>query len=829
MDMSGRITVGFVQVAAILALAACSNGADLGNLRPEANAGIDQSVKAGSAVGLDGSGSRDSDGAIESFLWEQVGEGESVQLTGADKSKASFTAPRKEGVLIFRLSVTDDDGATASDQIRIRVRPAQSTATSGMDNRPMNRGCIAPERPTGGNAEIELQRAFSPLSFDKPLALLQAPGGHGRWYVVEQDGLVHTFVGGQGSATRFADISDRVKGPGYPGSEQGLLGMAFPPDFATSRKVYLSYTGQPNGASVISRFATSEDGATLDPSSEEVILTVPQPGSNHNGGNIAFGPDDGYLYIGLGDGGGAGDPDNNAQNTHNLLGAMLRIDVSKSAGGKPYAIPPDNPFASSSGCGDENGCPEIWAWGLRNPWRWSFDRETGELWAADVGQDEREEVNVVEKGGNYGWRCYEGNYPYNTEGCPGPDQYIAPRAEHSHEDSSNKSITGGYVYRGAAIPALRGTYIYGDFVSSIVRGLSVEPGSTPQELLPASYKYAISSFGEGNDGELYLVDYKKGELYKMVPKGGPTASGSFPQKLSRTGCFDADDPTRPVDALIPYGVNAPLWSDGAEKYRWFAIPDSTAIRIDSDGNNWIFPPGSVLAKEFRIGGKRVETRLLIRHDDGEWAGYSYEWNDQGTDATLLNGAKSKTIAGQEWAYPSPAQCMFCHTQAAGFVLGPETVQLNGLFTYSASGETANQMKTHEAIGLFAEPLPDQLPAVVNYMDPGEPLGARARAYLYANCSSCHRPGATGLVDLRHDTPLGEMEICDRPPEHGDAGAGSDARLLAPGSPSKSVILARMKSTGAERMPPIGTGIVDPVGIEVITSWIESLSGCPNPS
>ncbi|HFC53092.1 MAG TPA: hypothetical protein ENJ43_01515 [Gammaproteobacteria bacterium] len=830
MEMSGRIALGFVQMAAILLLAACGNGADLGNLRPEANAGIDQSVRAGGEVELDGSKSRDLDGAIESYLWEQVGEGESVQLTGADKSKASFTAPRKEGVLIFRLTVTDNDGASASDDVRIQVKPAQATDASGLDNRPLNRTCVAPPKPSGsGSGEIEIERAFPQLDFTQPLAMLQAPDNDGRWYVVERGGTVRTFTGGESSTRVFADISDRVLAPDPIWSEQGLLGMAFPPDFASKRQVYLSYNRKPDGTSVISRFTVRSDGLSVDIGSEQVILTVEQPNANHNGGGIAFGPD-GYLYIGFGDGGGAGDEENNAQNTHNLLGAMLRIDVSRSAGGKPYAIPADNPFASSSGCGDGAGCPEIWAWGLRNPWRWSFDRATGKLWAGDVGQDAWEEVDIVEGGKNYGWRCYEGSHEYNTAGCGARDQYTFPVVEYGHDEG--RSITGGYVYRGNAIPGLRGTYLYADYVEGKVWGFSVEGGET--ELL-ASSGLSIASFAEGNDGELYLLNYDGGTIYKIVPKGGSTApvDGGFPQKLSETGCFKADDPTQPVEGLIPYGVNAPLWSDGAEKHRWFAIPDGTTIEIDADGNNWIFPPGSVLIKEFRLGGKRVETRLLVRHDDGEWMGYSYEWDDQESDATLLSGGKSKSVAGQVWGYPSQKQCMFCHTGAAGFVLGPETLQLNGLFTYPRTGKTANQLATYEQIGLFPSSLPDRpdnLPALIDFMDPAAPFDKRARAYLHANCSSCHRPGATELADFRYQISLREMGICNAQPVHGDTGTGSEGRLLVPGSPDNSVLLVRMQSVApGRRMPMLGTRVMDPVGIEVVSRWIESLSGCGNPS
>ncbi len=814
-------------LAAILLLVACGNGGnDHDNLRPQADAGIDQSVKAGAQVTMDGSSSRDSDGNITTFSWVQS-TGPDVFLSNPNQAVTAFTAPEvsSETVLVFRLTVTDNEGATGSDEIRIHVRPAQATAASGMESRPVNQSCLAPERPVPGSAEIEIRAAFPQLTFTQPLAMMQAPGNHGRWYVVERGGYVRTFTGGESRAAIFVDLTDRVLAPSPAWSEQGLLGMAFHPRFATNRFVYLSYTRKPDGVSVIARFTASQDGLSLNPASEQVILTVDQPAANHNGGGIAFGPD-GFLYIGFGDGGGAGDEDNNAQNTGNLLGAMLRIDVDRSAGGRPYAIPSDNPFATSSDCASGQGCPEIWAWGLRNPWRWSFDRETGKLWAGDVGQDAWEEVDIVENGKNYGWRCYEGNHEYNTAGCATRGSYTFPVVEYGHDDKGGFSITGGYVYRGSAIPALQGTYLYADFGSGRVWGLPVE-GGTPKELI--STDMSIASFAEGNDGEIHLLDYAKGSIHKIVPKGGVVSNSDFPQKLSETGCFQANDPTQPVSGLIPYGVNAPLWSDDAEKYRWFAIPDGTAIQIDDDGNNWIFPPGSVLIKEFRLAGKRVETRLLIRHNDGVWAGYSYEWDDQEQDATLLAGAKSKVVAGQVWDYPSPAQCMFCHTEAAGYALGPETIQLNGLFAYTATGSIANQLATYEAIGLFAAPLldrPENLPALANFMDPAESQDDRARSYLHANCSSCHRPGAIELADFRYDTSLREMGICNAEPVHNDMGIGSAARLLVPGSPANSILLARMKTTEAGRMPMLGTRVVDPVGVTVVEKWITALSGCP---
>ena len=811
-----------LSVISALMIAGCGNGGGNGNgdgpgenLTPIADAGADQSVEEQVVVELDATNSRDDDGSIVTYAWSQVGI-PAVALTGADTATASFTAPTtgQITVLVFRLTVTDDQGATHSDEVSVTVSP-EGSVVFGLDDRPSNTTCLIPD-PPAETAEIALERAFAALSFTQPVGLLQAPGVDDRWYVVEQAGVVRTFKAGDSAATIYADIQSKVTS----GGERGLLGMAFHPDFPTTPYVYLSYTATNNGLrSVISRFTVTS--GSLDTASEQVILDLAQPYGNHNGGQIGFGPD-GYLYIGFGDGGSQGDPDNHGQNTHTLLGSMLRIDVDAAT---PYAIPSDNPFASSSGCGNGNGCPEIWAWGFRNPWRWSFDQSNGQLWASDVGQDAREEVSIVEKGNNYGWRCYEGNILYNGDGCGSAGNYTFPVAEYSHTEGC--SITGGYVYRGSVIPALQGAYLYGDFCSGTVWGY-FGSGTSPRVLLSTSHR--ISSFAQGNDGEMYLISFNQGQIHRVVNQASTTTGNGFPQKLSQTGCFDSSDPKIPASGLIPYDLNAPLWSDGTEKHRWFALPDDKAITIEADGD-WNFPVGSVLAKEFSLAGKRIETRLLVRHDDGRWGAYSYEWDDQERDATLLTTGKTKQIAGQSWAYPSRAQCIECHTDAAIFALGPETPQLNRLYTYPSTGRTANQLTTYDKVGLFDAPLPEpaeNLDALPVPTDAAKPLEARARAYLHENCSGCHRPGGIGNVtfDLRYQIPLAETGICDVQPEKGNLGV-TNARLLAPGAPERSMISRRMHSLDtAQRMPPLGSSVVDSEGVGVIDDWIRSVSSCP---
>jgi glucose/arabinose dehydrogenase len=349
---------------------------------------------------------------------------------------------------------------------------------------------------------IETRPVFGNLTFNQPVALLQVPGESARWFIVEKGGLIRVFANDQNamSSEVFLDISSTVDTSG----EGGLLGMAFDPDFPLVPEVYLSFTrtGTPL-VSYVSRFSSTDSGASLNPASEEVILTVDQPQNNHNGGDIAFGPD-GYLYAGFGDGGGGGDPDGNGQNTNTLLGAILRIDV---RGGSPYGIPAGNAFESNPVCTGGSGtapCPEIYAWGLRNPWRFSFDTVTSKLWVGDVGQANWEEIDVIESGGNYGWNIREGAHCFSpANGCA--DTFIEPITEYDH--SLGRSVTGGYVYRGSAISELFGRYVFGDFGSGRIFGISADSatGVTPDILDETGLQ--IVSFGKGSDGELYVLHF----------------------------------------------------------------------------------------------------------------------------------------------------------------------------------------------------------------------------------------------------------------------------------------------------------------------------------
>jgi uncharacterized repeat protein (TIGR03806 family) len=712
--------------------------------------------------------------------------------------------------------------------------PNPPNPNSGLDQRPSNLTCLAPALNSSAGGTVALAQVFASLAFSEPLAMLQAPGDSSRWFVLQKTGRVRAFQNTPNVASFDTDfINLPVAIPAFnAGGEGGLLGMAFHPDYASNRFVYLSWTEGAPMVSVVARFTSNNGGLTLDTGTRMDIIRVNQPSfTNHKGGQIGFGPD-GYLYFGLGDGGSGGDPQGHGQDTTDVLGDMLRIDVN---GAAPYAIPATNPFFTTPGAkcpadqSSTTNCPEIYASGLRNPWRWSFDRATGELWLGDVGQGAREEIDRIERGGNYGWNCREGRIAYSgAPGTCGPaSAFVEP--VHDYGRSLGASVTGGYVYRGSALPALTGRYIFGDFITGRIWRLVPDGtgGFTSEELLDTTY--SISSFGEANDGELYVVDYSGGDLYRIVDGGGGQPGQSpVATQLSATGCVSQQNPALPSSGLVPYSVAAPFWSDNATKERWLAVPNGTTIQVQSDGD-FTFPPGSVLMKHFRLGATLAETRLFMRHPDGTWAGYSYEWNQQQTDATLVQGGKVAMVAGQSWIFPSGNDCLTCHTTVAGFALGLETAELNHNFAYSSTGRTANQLATLDAIGMFAAPLgsPTSHPQLANPADTAATLSARARAYLHTNCAHCHRTGGPtpSSMDWRYGTLLQNTLACDAAPQSGELGLGANARIIAPGNPSLSVLLERMNRRDVNAMPPLASNVIDQAGVALVRDWIASLTSC----
>ncbi len=363
--------------------------------------------------------------------------------------------------------------------------------------------------------KFEVEVAFPNLSFNRPVGIYHAVDGADRLFVLEQEGLIYVFENLENvtAANIFVDISDRV----LFGGEQGLLGFAFHPNFTENGYFYVDYTAGNPRRTVIARYSVAQNNPNeADKNSEEILLEVEQPYSNHNGGQIAFGPD-GYLYIALGDGGSAGDPHGNGQNRSTLLGSILRIDVDSTSGNMNYGVPSDNPFVGNT----EGYREEIYAYGLRNPWRFSFDQVTGWLWAADVGQNRREEIDVIEKGKNYGWNIMEGNLCYSPPENCNQAGLEPPIWDYSHDQGF--SITGGFVYRGSELTELIGSYIYGDYGSGRIWALRYDGVNDPVNTEFLNTNLNIASFGIDGKNEIYICALD-GKIYKLTKS--PVSSGS---------------------------------------------------------------------------------------------------------------------------------------------------------------------------------------------------------------------------------------------------------------------------------------------------------------
>ncbi|WP_146649133.1 PQQ-dependent sugar dehydrogenase [Labilithrix luteola] len=710
--------------------------------------------------------------------------------------------------------------------------PPAVRAEFGLDSRPTNTTCKPAARPPS-TAPVKLEQVYANVALQAPMMMAQIPGDSSRWFVA----LRGTTNGGNATVVSFpADNPPNAPnvvatiGPvqSVTDGEGGLLGMAFHPRFAQNGRLYVSYltTGGANNRRSMVGYLTSTDNGKSFGNFQPILSFDQTTATNHKGGGIAFGKD-GYLYLGFGDGGGGDDTFKNGQTKTGFFSKLLRIDVDNVPQGQTYGIPDGNPFKNGG------GEPAVFAYGFRNPFRFSIDRDSNEIWVGDVGQNVWEEIDAkIKIGANYGWPCREGLHDYmtdktNPDHCPSMIGLTDPVTEHKHDGS--RSITGGVVYRGKAIPDFVGSYIYGDYAKQDIWTLSFDPSTGAVQDTQISDAPAGSwvHFAEDNDGEVYAVSLNDGRVYKVVA-AAPTGPNTFPDRLSRTGCVDASDPKKPGAGLVPYGVNSALWSDGAQKERYLALPDGKQITIGQDGD-FDFPNGTVLVKTFSLGGKRIETRLFMRHDDGGWAGYTYEWLDDQSDAVLLPSSKSKVVGAQPWTYPSRSDCVSCHSEAAGHSLGLELGQLNGDFTYPSTNRISNQLKTLDHIGLFATALGKPVDELAKYPDPLDDgaLEARARSYLHANCSNCHRPDGPGRgnMDLRFASSLADVKACNASPSAGDLGIDG-AKLLVPGDPAKSLISVRPHSPGANRMPPIASSVVDDKGMAVVDDWIKSLTQCP---
>lgn len=584
----------------------------------------------------------------------------------------------------------------------VRVSPpAPAEPAIGLDQRPVSGTCFARARPTT-QPKVGFQKLGAP-AFEKPVEIV-AQGG--RLYVLEQAGLLRAIAADDKTVSTVADLRPLVGATGQ--GESGLLGLAFHPKFADNGFVYVYYTAPfpppaPAGLafqSVLARFESKDGGATLDLATEKHILVIDQPYSNHNGGTIAFG-NDGLLYWGLGDGGNSADPQNRGQDTGSPFGKMLRIDVD---GGDPYAIPPSNPFAGGG------GLPEIYALGFRNPYRWRFDRATGDLWVGDVGQSTREEIDRVVLGGNYGWRIREGKTCFNPNPCD-PTGLIDPVVDHGRSEA--QAITGGVVYRGKALPELDGFYVYSDIGSAIWFAFpATDPNPTPIRLAEGLDRIDPSAISLDDSGEIVVAEYSSGNIWRMVP---PSPPAEMPARLSGTGCLD-------TAGTFPYDVIVPQWLDGRSAERFLSIPESAHATVTA-GGRLVLPPGSIAMRTIEDGARKVETQLLVVRPDGEKGAYTYVWADDQKDAVLDPQASTT--------------CTTCHEDSRGtFVIGLETVQLDRDFAFPG-GKTGNVLATLGKVGMLAAPLDPSTVDELAALDSQAPVAHRAQSYLHANCTYCH--------------------------------------------------------------------------------------------
>lgn len=679
-----------------------------------------------------------------------------------------------------------------------------------------------------------------------------------RLFVGEQDGVLFSFNDRpDATAELFFDLRKEIKTihqhPDAKGIE-AVYGLAFHPDFAKNRQCFLCYTllskkkGQHNlkDGTRISRFTvTKTDPPRIDPASEEIVLTFLQGG--HNGGDIHFGPD-GMLYISTGDAASPNPPDvfNTGQDISDLLSSILRIDVDHRDPGRRYSVPKDNPFVGMKGAR-----PEVWAYGFRNPWRMSFDKQTGELFVGDVGWELWESVHRVEKGGNYGWAAMEGPQPIKPQQV-GPTPIRPALIELPHTIAC--SVTGGRVYRGKKFPELRGAYLFGDWETRRLWAARFEGDRTKEMPEITRPSVRIVAFGEDKDGEIYFLDYDGGTVHMLARNDAAGRNSDFPTKLSDTGLFASVRDHTPAAGVVPFAINSRQWHDGATAEHWAAFPGDSAATLYATGKaipgmvfwhsfRMHFPKDTVLMRTLSLARRRVETQLL--HYDGvDWRAYTFAWRDDQTDGDLVAAdgddkelpdpqPLTPTAPKRLWQFQSRTQCLMCHNNQSEYALAFLPEQLN-----RPGADGRNQLVSLTEMGVIrradddGKPLPpfDAASAarerkIANPDDAGQPLAARARAYLHANCGHCHFEHGGGSVPLRLQfaVPTAEMQAVGVRPTRGDFGL-PDACIIKPGEPWASTLYYRMAKFGRDRMPHIGAERPDEVGLKLVGDWITAMAG-----
>lgn len=747
-----------------------------------------------------------------------------------------------------------------------RQSPAPSTELHRFPSDGREAPDLSALRGAGGDPwAYRPEPVFGDTEFGQVLMTRQ-PADDGPILVLEQTGLLWSIAPDGGSRTKILDLSDRVHFE--QGNEAGALGLAFRPKQAD---LFLFYVTERDGE-LFDRVARFEwNGDIVDPASERVLIEQNHGRhrrldfAEHFGGHLEFGPD-GFLYVAFGDEGWVPDRTNPQKLGKDLFAGILRLDVdcdpgrSHPAPRQPetgttqgYCIPNDNPFV-----GVPDALEEFYLIGLRNPWRFSFDRETHQLWIGDAGSDHAEEINVGTPGGNYQWSYREGVERYDNSYLKGnrPKPFYGVEREplfaYPH-GGGNGCIIGGHVYRGQEHPDLVGHYIFGDINSGRIWALLADTHGQVLRVDPITRvpPYSLLSFGELADGEILLLGRPKVGIAKLV---AGSANRAAPPPLSKTGLFRDVSTLEPARGVVPYQPKVPSWTDGATKSHWAAIPGDGSkkgakVRRDRvvyrKNGPWAFPSGSVFVQHLELPidettpdvTRPVETRVLVLSSDLGARGYSYVWNEEGTDAYPVERAttvehRMRTATGEErvveWPVPDPSDCMTCHHLANGYVLGLTTRQLDQPYRYDGAESEVSQLLAWnranlisgsglELIRLGENELPPSLP-LRKPDDTTSPLADRARSYLDANCAFCHGP-AGALFDIRREAPI--APLVGRPVRHDFGHEG--ASLLEPGQPERSLLYQRLASDDpSEQMPPIGRTHHDPEGAALIREWIAAM-------
>ncbi len=558
-----------------------------------------------------------------------------------------------------------------------------------------------------------VKRLYPNLKLSYPIAVTHQPDSDRLLLITQPSAYAPTAIVRMKDEPKTAETEKLLEYDGV------AYDIKFHPTFKSNGYVYIGMNGPssaPSGAKktrVLRYTMERTPPYKLDPKTETLIIEWPSDG--HNGGALAFGTD-GMLYATSGDGTSDSDTHIVGQDLSKLTAKVLRLDVDHTDKGKAYSVPKDNPFL-----GIKDARPETWAYGLRNPWRMTVDERTGHLWVGNNGQDLWEQAYLLQKGANYGWSVMEGSHPFYLHRKPGPTPFSKPTVEHPHSEA--RSLTGGIVYYGAKYPELQGAYLYGDYSTGKIWGVRHDGERVVWHKELASTRLQITGFGTDSHGEVLITDHRgagEGGLYTLEAMPKDTLPSTFPRKLSESGLFRSVKEHIMEPALIPYSVNAPLWSDGAHKERWIALPDAD-WHIDLPvQRGWSFPDKTVLVKSFalemeegNLASRRwIETRFLT-NQKGEWFGYSYQWNDEQTDGVLVDAkgldreysvrqkATADKPAGfrkQLWHYPSHTECMVCHSRAANFVLGLTDLQMNKVHDYG--GVRDNQLRVLEHLGVL---------------------------------------------------------------------------------------------------------------------------------